>query len=548
MIATVKFISTPYNYSTRSFPVGDLSDYVIHTAEAKVTRDLAFSFTIPTFDDYHKANMIEVDGEYYWIINYLTRTLDNPTTTFKVAYNPITSLLKEGETLKGLFERVPYTIDENVSFSVKDDILVKARDAQFDGIKNPNDRKVAYVQVTSRRDEEADDNSKLTKYTALCNVEERGNIFVKAYLTDQDVTAMFPTIDEVINGLDDICGLTADSIIDVSISMRSPYTTVGYYDADFTGLPNNAMAIKKVGGNDFIRPTHKGSDADDYPVVMYNTNTHPFRWDEAEKATPYTVSLSLTERERHLGFLSVLDENFNRIGVIPKELCDDSGKIQLTTEAVSDYTGLYTYVYYDDTRLIIPEGKLPWVGDSWAEYQTRNMTYDREELALSIQTARDQRIVDTAENAANSIINGSIAAAINPLAGLSAVASFAVSAGADAMQEQIDIRSATEELRIAQARIKDSPSPYYNTGYGTAYIDNSLKSGGACLRLEMPKNTTETEYNDYVQNFGVPISGFREVNIKEGYIKGRLTETPFSGPKGDLLNTEITNGVKIVII
>ena len=130
MIATVKFISTPYNYSTRSFPVGDLSDYVIHTAEAKVTRDLAFSFTVPTFDDYHKANMIEVDGEYYWIINYLTRTLDNPTTTFKVAYNPITSLLKEGETLKGLFERVPYTIDKDVSFSVKDDILAKARDAR----------------------------------------------------------------------------------------------------------------------------------------------------------------------------------------------------------------------------------------------------------------------------------------------------------------------------------------------------------------------------------------------------------------------------------
>ena len=543
MIATVKFISTPYNYSTRSFPVGDLSDYVIHTAEAKVTRDLAFSFTVPTFDDYHKANMIEVDGEYYWIINYLTRTLDNPTTTFKVAYNPITSLLKEGETLKGLFERVPYTIDENVSFSVKDDILVKARDASFGSIERLNGNKIAYVQVTSRRDEEANDNSKLTKYVALCDVEGGARIYIRAYLDDADVPAIFPSIDDIINGIDDICGLTADSIIDVSISMRSPYTI---YEAS-----SGMRGIKKADSDDeefkLLKPTHKGAQRDGKPIVMYNMNdSHGGA--TAEKPPPYAVSLTLSERERHLGYLSVMDEGYNRVGVIPKELCDESGKIQVTTEVVDDYTGLYTYVYYDDTRLVIPEGKLPWVGDSWAEYQSRNMTYDREELALSIQTARDQRIIDTVENAANSIINGGVAAAINPMAGLSAVASFAVSAGADALQEKIDIRSATEEMRISQARIKDSPSPYYNVGYGVAYITNSLKSGGACLRLEMPKNTTEAEYNDYVQNFGVPISGFREVNIEEGYIKGRLTETPFGGPKGDLLNTELTNGVKIVII
>ena len=80
MITTVKFISCPYNYSSRTFPVGDLSEYVVHTAEAKVTKDLGFSFTVPTFEDYHTVNMVEIDGSYYWIVSYNTRTLDNPTT------------------------------------------------------------------------------------------------------------------------------------------------------------------------------------------------------------------------------------------------------------------------------------------------------------------------------------------------------------------------------------------------------------------------------------------------------------------------------------
>jgi len=540
MIATVNFIACPYNYSARVFPVGDLSEYIVHTAEAKVTSDLAFSFTVPTFDDYYKVNMIEVDDSFYWVVNYVTRTLDNPTTTFTVAYNPVTSLLKENDTLKGIFERVPYTIDPNVSFSVKDDILIKARDVVFDDIISPDNKKVGYVQVTTRRDEEANNNSKLTKYVAFCDVEDDVRIPVTAYFNgDEDITsALFPSINDIINGPDDICGLSANSIIDVSISMRTPYEIVSRTGREMEFRHRNSP-------DNFVFPDHKGTTVNATPIVMYNMTTCV---NSVKANPPYTASLTLSEQERHLGYLSLLDEGFNKIAVVPKELCDETGKIEVSIEAVDDYTGLYTYVYFGDTRVIIPEGKLPWVGDAWAEYQTRNMAYDREELALSIQTAKDQRMVDTAENAANSIINGGIAAAINPIAALAAVASFFVSAGADALQEQIDVRSATEELRISQARIKDSPSPYFNTGYGEAYITNSLKSGGACLRLEMPKNTTAGEYNNYVQNYGVPVSGFREVNVQTGFIKGRLTETVFSGPRGDLLNTEIMNGVKIMVL
>jgi hypothetical protein len=543
MIGTVKFISCPYNYSSRVFPIGDLSEYVVHTAEAKVTKDLAFSFTVPTFEDYHKVNMVQIDDSYYWVVNYVTRTLDNPSTTFTVAYNPVTSLLEENDTLKGIFERVPYTIDPNVSFSVKDDILVKARDAGFDNITLTNGKKVAYVQVTSRREEETDNNSKLTKYVALCNAEEGyQRIKVKANIDGStNVTAYFPSINDVINDLDDICGLTADSIIDVSISMRSPFTIIA--------PEPDELAIKRMEQNDFIRPSYKGGiwpgATPERPIVMYSFNRDLLF---TERNPPYAVSLTLSEQERHLGYLSLLDEGYNKIAVVPKELCDESGKIEVITEVVSDYTGLYTYVYFGDTRVIIPEGKLPWVGDAWAEYQKRNMEYDRQALELTIKTAKDQRVVDTAENAANSIINGGIAAAINPLASLSAVASFFVSAGADALQEQIDVRSATQELQISQARIKDSPSAFFNTGYGEVYITNSLKSGGARLRLEMPKNTTEAEYAHYVQNYGVPVSGFREVNVQTGFVKGRLTETVFSGARGDLLNTELINGVKMVVL
>ncbi len=539
MITTVKFISCPYNYSSRVFPVGDLSGHVVHTTEAKVTRDLGFSFTVPTFEDYYKVNMVEIDGSYYWVVNYSTRTLDNPTTTFTVAYNPITSLLKENDTLKGIFERVPYTMDPNVSFSVKDDILIKKRDAFFDEIRRPSGHKVGYVQVTSRRSEEAVASSRLTKYVAFCDVEGGGRISVKAYIDDNkdNVPAFFPSLNDIINDLDDKCGLTADSIVDVSVSMRSPYTIIN--------PAGDEMAFKHRASHLPIKPTHIGTSALVDPIVMYNmTSAASF----LEVKPPYTVSLTLSEQERHLGYLSLLDEGFNKVAVIPKELCDESGKIELSTEAVSDYTGLYTHTYFGDTQLVIPEGKLPWVGDAWAEYQKRNMEYDRQALELTIKTAKDQRIVDTAENAANSIINGGIAAAINPLASVASVASFFVGAGADALQEQINVRSATEELRISQARIKDSPSAYFNTGYGTSYITNSLKSGGARLRLEMPKNTTNTEYTHYVQNYGVPVSGFREVNVQEGFIKGRLTETPFSGPRGDMLNTELINGLKMVVL
>ncbi len=91
-----------------------------------------------------------------------------------------------------------------------------------------------------------------------------------------------------------------------------------------------------------------------------------------------TGTITLTDFERYCGRVQVCDNLGNVIHEIPTDYFDASNQLTYSCGGVADYGGLYTKFSYGDIVLIWPEGKIPWITDSWNEYQAYTLSYDRQ--------------------------------------------------------------------------------------------------------------------------------------------------------------------------
>lgn len=537
MIADVIFLNTPYAYSSRQIPIGDLSEYEMHTvSNVKCSEDLVQSIAVPSFDDYSKANMVMINEGYYWVSGYRTKTYQEEVVIFDIVYNAVSSHLLPGSVLKGVFERTPTDVGEPVlPIAIQSDSLEVSRTIKLPRLPfytaGAANTSMYMYTITTVED------SKMNLYMGFGN-GFNGNMYKSLTGIGETLTfEMYPSINEVINDIDTVVGIPADTVVCINISERCPWNitieenrpviTVDF-DNDNNNLYKKAIISSPVNPNIF-RVLHR------IPCVI--------------KTSPQT-DITLTSKECHCGNISITDSGYNKVASF-----SPYGKtIKYWVNTGLDYYGVFTQICFGSTKgkngiVTFNEGKLPWVGDSWENYVTRSLDADRRELNSNINNARDQRNIDLAEGAANAVMTGVVAGVMTGgIGAIAGVAQFAGSAISAEAKGRLSDRKSKEDLAIQQMRIKDSVSNFFNTDTGVGYVLSCNRFEGAAILITTPSMLTDTQFNGYVEQFGYPSTGYKEVEVVDGFVRGMLTETVVPGLKGDLLNEELMKGVRIIVV
>lgn len=543
MSATVRFYALPGAMSTQEYPImapgQDISAYLIASVQdVKVTHDYLQAIgPMPTFTGYDKANIAEIDGRYYWIASFTTRTLyEEETVTFGLVYNAPTSQLRLGSSLKGVWSKTPTRTRPYMSLAVANDAMAASSHTDLPSM--------GYMTVGTKS---------LKIYWVECITAGSGSddrMFRHGFFAFFDPVSMlpsktavkyeanksFPTIDEAIaEPWTAFSGVQGDQIIQMAISERCPYK--------YETIPTDGI----------VRLVDVPVDS---TVKVYRTISNPAFWPQ-ELADPYTLSITLTDMERALGSIRIVNESGTTIATIPTQY---GATINLSVRTLSDYTGMYTEITYNGRLLaMIPEGHLPWTGSAWQQYQSRQLEADRTMASLANQQARADLDISLRQSELNQVMSqiNSLAATnvFSPgsfiAAGLGIVeADVRGSAERDAMQRRTAMEMTANDVkqRMTEKKIKAEPGTAYSMGYGTIYCINTVEHS-ARVQIEMPVNVTSAYFDDFVAEFGWPAEGVQTITLTAGYVQGKLiNDGTVTGYAFDELQNVLSNGLKMKAI
>lgn len=531
MIADVKFLNVPQaSRAARRYVIGNLDKpgNIIYTAEnVKVSEELDFVLNIEYFDNYSKVNIIKVGDRYYDVLQVKEISRKSSVLQFTVTYNPISSLLTSGSSLYGWFERTPTKIYPSARINIATDTLKQSRFIALNDLHEGGRRRDYYVQIVSRGD------SRLTMYGTFMRYTpgHPADILETTLKSTEDSSKRFPSMRAIINDIDTALGILSDEIVGIYVSARCPW--------DFKFVSPDSYDFIKING-DVVTPEF--DDNGKNGKVRINSSA-------CERKSETAATITLTDKERYTGTVSIVNQTGSVIGVIPTEYFDRYNKLNFTWQPYADYTGVYTIVKYADQMIIIPEGQLPWVGEAWATYAARSREFDREAMLHAIQNSRDQLNIDIASGVSGSILTGTVGAASGSgLLGLfGGIAQAGIDIWASTARQQMTERDILFQQQLLEARVKAAPSSNYQTGYGLDYLRASLYDMGLGIRIDTPANLTDNEFYQHMAQFGWPLNRLATVGITDGYIKGQLYNMDGYGLMGERLIEEIANGCRIVI-
>ena len=116
------------------------------------------------------------------------------------------------------------------------------------------------------------------------------------------------------------------------------------------------------------------------------------------------------------------------------------------------------------------------------------------------------------------------------------------------MQGRLSERTAKTEQELKEKNVKSQLSNFYNVSYGIIQLIDANNGRGVCITKALPYNLTENYITAYHNEMGYRTQGVITVSLQAGRYQGRLTEIPITGVKGDLLNSEFVEGMKIEVI
>lgn len=556
-VSTVEFLQMPASLSSGEYPLlssrtQSLSGRTKATYSMHVKEDLQQVLKTPTFTGWSDCNMVRFGGDLYWIIQANTSTDSAHSIEFVVSYCGPSSVLHKGNSLAGVFSRLPsnscpYLQRTPISSSLIHSRTVELPNLGYDGDGN----KIYWAQVTCQVTEDnVVDTRRYGMFVAFGpNGQTDIHVPYNSVSTEGTVTdQVYPSIYDILSNPDEVFGVTASSILDVSISERCPYKT----SIDTGILPWFRIYEWNYSGGDPV-------EEDVWPSKGLTTSSKT-KWYWIESMTKYveiwgkysapvtwegTTNVSLSNLERGCGTVTIRDEDTANIATIPTA---PSASVTLNLRTLSDYTGLYTYITYNGYQVCLQEGKLPWNGTSWEEYRAYSLAYDRQAMEQSIDFANQRVAVGLAQSAASTIQSAAMGAIGGNAAGavtgaVSGAASFAISTWATMRESEISTRETQATQALAERRMAGQPSTPYNTGYGLIYCERTQITPCA-VWIEMPAGLTSSIDADYTACFGYPAEGLRSVTIQEGYYKGRLYDTTLArGPRFDKCNEALQNGL-----
>lgn len=593
MLADIHFLSVPDvcmgngHYLLRGSDF-DMSEYTVEVVGAmKVTHDLDQVRTVPYFDDYDKVNLavfedIHGDLTFYWVVSVTESTVRSSSLDFNLSYCAPTDLYEDGDELNGIFTRYPENIRTYLKDAITDDAL---ENSVYNPLTTwwdmlPIDYKIGYssktrmfwVEVTSYRNVITEGNSDMIRYGFPAIYDLDNPVFrAKRVCTPILVSGSrvwFPELLDFITNPERF-GIPADSIQNISVSPICPFQwSVSQGES---GTPAITITAKDQNGN-LRSPIVVNEPVPDYPDASTSTyyglvmlDAH----DVVESGTEYRTypvsadwvgeSLGFSDMQRMLGALSVCDQKATAVSNVPTEILTVSAlsgdhTLAYKFKCVSDYTGIYLHIRFDDYPdkvIIIPCGKLPWVGDAWEQYRFRELATDREAAS------------NASENAKIEALQGLMTGGFGTLAGAIGMTEWAGGQGAfrgygvqqagagltGMMQSLFNMdnvrRSEEQNLRLTEHSMKAAAGTGYSTGYGFDFILECCTIGFGVL-LQMPANMTVEYFEDYISEHGYPCEGKVEGFAQEGFYQGRILPS-VTGIKAERLVDIFASGFKFVV-
>ena len=180
----------------------------------------------------------------------------------------------------------------------------------------------------------------------------------------------------------------------------------------------------------------------------------------------------------------------------------------------------------------------------------RTMAYDRNSMELAISSAKDQRNIDMVMSVSNAVTSGGLGFALGGGAGAGAlgITTLVTDIVGAELQGRLSEKTARAEQELREKNVKSQLSSTYSASYGLlTLLDNALNDGYRII-ISMPIEVDPLYYVEYANEYGYQVQGVKTISISQGYHKGRLINIPINGVKGDLLNAEFIEGMKLGVI
>lgn len=548
----VLFYSAPFSRANRHFPVGNIGQWQVHqVARVKHFEDIITTITVPWFEGWDTVNLVKntITGYVYWVTASSISTLSARSVSFELLFNAPTSVLTAGSTLTGVWDRLPTNecpyLKENAADSAMSLVSQVKLPVLYDDNANNG---FCWFEIVVRTG--SGGSEMLRRFGGFAYLpNQRGALTVtrmSAGTTSSEERLVYPSLYDLMNNVSGIAdSFSSDGVVTINVSARCPF----------------AYGYNVVGGNrvyHLVNSTNTRITPSKFSVAFtYGDLTQYFGMYVIDTGmdSPYYVpnedslTVTCTPEQRKFGEFSLINGSGAIIANIPNEyFVGNTLTIPLYTR--SDFTNIYTDLMINGSRIRIAEDKIPWTGNAWEEYQVRSMAYDRNTMDLAVSSAREQRNIDAVASLSGSAMAGAVGYAMAGsgagalLTGATAIAGIV---GAE-MQGRLSERTAKAQQELKEKNVKAQLSNYFNVAQGiTSLVDNTSGDGYRVI-ISMPAEVTSSYYTMYFEENGYKVQGKMSVTLASGVYKGRLTSIPINGVKGDLLNSEFIEGVKIEVI
>lgn len=588
MIGTVEFIRCAGSLATGEhvLPSSDseMDTYVVKVySGVQFVEDMQQTVTMPSFDGWSECNMVrltqtnQTEGKpawkaYYWITDAVRSSDVTGSTIFNLEFNPVTTMLKKGDSIKGQWIRSPtnYTpwkqqnvISGTMAYTDKKKNLAVCEYGVY---------KLGWLSITTTHDIITGNPSYGLNVIGIPIVYSGSTLlsYHTRMVDNNNTSKVFPNLNDIINDPFDNIGLTAAEILDISMTDVIPFNYT------VTGFDSGHLKIQLQSESGVFVATplqcryHDGDEAKYSTYYMFDISTSGI------VPITYVDDLTITDKELACGSINIRDRNGSVIANIPSGWFSNN-TIRVVTECVVDvcqiYKRLKIYSYGSSvpcTTLITTEAHLPFTGSQWDSYRAYAMSYDREAMEFSIDQAKRQAMtnvidatISTATGLATAGASYAAQNAVRVAAGANTAQmnaaevsygqqrSFIQSQGTQGIFGSITAyitaeKSARFTQNLTERRTQAQPGNAYSTQYGLSYIMNQLDTP-TCVIVSMVPGLTDDIFNEFIENFGYANEGEYTQTMQYGYYQGTVFTSPtMTGPRFDSLINFFNAGVRLI--
>jgi hypothetical protein len=550
--STARFYAFPCSLSSGEYPLiaanQDLSGYLIASVpNVKHSKAIQQAIRVAEFTGFERVNMVEIDGLFYWTGSWTEEA--NGMMRYVLDLAAPTSFVRLNDAVTGIWSKTPTMTKPYMKESISNSMERVFQSVTLPNIEIPEgyNYPVVWIQQSGRLSNGTQTTVGTFSYIRPGTLEEE-----PGYLVFADDTGLKPymPISELLRNIGAITGILAENTDDLSISFRAPF----------------AMQY----GNNWMR---RNGYQPNKTYTIGSITYYMYEWDAEGTIGPeQTVTISAPTGQssvwRSTGHAYIRGTTGSNLLEVPT-YGQDSATVKMRTRA--DRSGIYTEISTVDsngsiiTTASIPEGHLPFAGNTWETYKAYQMEGDRQQMANAIEVNNRQQEIDQNVGIANATMDAmfttAIAASNSSIWDLGSGAAVGAAAGVAqtalgtyiSIWESEHVRDlkndqARMDYELSQKRAIQQPVSSYQPGYGAVYGWTNYINPLA-LVYARPDGITTDYYNAWRANYGYASEGQQSLTAVAGFYQGKLlARSDLTGVYFDELNADFNKGFKFKVL